>query len=240
MRRIWTKEELETVFRINEAGELERLCQGSRWGRDWRIVDCVDNSQGYCVVSFKGTMIKYHTIIWILMNGSIEDVEVELDHIDGNRVNNRIENLRLVSKRENNQNTHKHRNGRLVGCHLHKCGKWQALVVINGKLIHLGYYSTEAEAHQIYCEALTMLDKSVEEIQEHFNVSQFSSKYNNVSYNKQRNKWEAGIRINGKKIHLGRYTTELEAHQSYCKALELIGQYVDNKQFRNLIEKGAL
>jgi len=164
-RKIWTKEELSEVFRINEKGELERLNgKYSPNGVGWSVVECKTNtSKGYCDVGFQGSIIKYHAIIWVLTNGTIEDVNAELDHIDGNRINNRIENLRLVSTRENQQNRAKHRAGRLPGCRFDKrCNKWQARIEINGKLIHLGLYNTEPEAHQIYLKALDLVASYVD------------------------------------------------------------------------------
>jgi hypothetical protein len=157
-RRIWTREELSEVFRINENGELERLIKGL----DWRIIDCVDNSNGYCRVGYKGTMIQYHTIIWVLINGTIVDAEAVIDHISGNKLDNRIENLRLTTQRKNNQNKKSHRNGRLVGCRLHKCGKWEALIAINGKQISLGLFNTEPEASQVYLKALELIDQYID------------------------------------------------------------------------------
>ena len=234
-RRIYTCEELSKSFRISENGELERLFKSL----GWRIVECKANHcRGYCDVRFKGSNILYHTIVFILHHGTIEDTEAVIDHLSGNKLDNRIENLRLVSNRENALNSHKHRTGRLTGCYFYKRdNKWQAQIRINGKQIGLGSYNTEPEAHQIYSEALTMLNKSVEEIQAYFGIAQFSSNYKGVSYEKQSNKWKAQIQINGKKIHLGLFKTEPEAHQTYLKAVELMEQYIDNDQFRVLLSK---
>lgn len=116
-------------------------------------------------------MIKYHGIKCILTNGTITDKDTVIDHENGDKLDNRIENLKLTTQRENQQNRHKHRNGRLTRCRLHMCGKWEAYIQINGKKISLGLFNTEAEAHETYNEALTMLDKSIEEIQKHFNAN---------------------------------------------------------------------
>jgi hypothetical protein len=239
-RRIYTREELSEVFRINESGELERLNgKYSPNGVGWSVVDCKCNTNtGYCQVQFKESKIRYHAIVYILHHGTIEDVDAEIDHSNGNKLDNRIENLRLVTKRENQQNRESHREGRLVGCSYHKCGKWLALIRINGKNIGLGLYNTEQEAHKVYNEALTMLDKSAEEIQAYFGVAQFSSEYKGVTYDKHCGKWKVSIPINGKHIHLGYYNTEEEAYAIYLKACELIELYVDNKQFRNLLNGG--
>jgi len=165
-RKIYNKEELSTVFRINAACELERLdCRYKE--ETWSVVKCKCNTNnGYCDVGFQGSIIKYHAIIWVLTNGTIEDENAELDHIDGDKLNNRVENLRLVSSRENNQNRVKHRNGRLTGCSFHKrCNKWEAQIRINGKLVCLGLFDTELEAHTIYLKACRLKEQYVDGVQ---------------------------------------------------------------------------
>ena len=62
-----------------------------------------------------------------------------------------------------------------------------------------------------------------------------SSGMTGVIWHKLRKKWQAYIRINKKRIHLGNYNTEEEAHEIYQKALDLIDKYENNKQFRSLI-----
>jgi hypothetical protein len=80
---------------------------------------------------------------------------MEIDHKDGNGLNNQRDNLRLVTHRKNQQNTHNHRNGKLAGAHYFKPDKiWRARIYINGKLTVLGYFKTEQEAHKAYMEAL--------------------------------------------------------------------------------------
>jgi hypothetical protein len=166
-RRIWTREELSEVFRINEAGELERLNgKYSPNGVGWTVVECVDNHRGYCVVGVKSSLIRYSAIIWILHYGTIEDTKAVIDHISGDKLDNRIENLRLVTSRENNQNKVKHRNGKLAGCYLDKCNnKWQAQIVTNSKTLFLGRYDTEQEAHAVYCKACNLIEQYIDNTQ---------------------------------------------------------------------------
>jgi hypothetical protein len=58
--------------------------------------------------------------------------------------NNRIENLRIVTQRENTHNAHS--------------GKWQARIWIDGKLRFIGYFSTPEEAEKAYQVKLAGLD----------------------------------------------------------------------------------
>lgn len=85
-----------------------------------------------------------------------------IDHIDGNGLNNQRSNLRIVSKRKNLQNTHQHRDGKLVGTYLAKDHfrnkPWEARIYINGKSKRLGYFTNEQEAHEAYMKAAQELE----------------------------------------------------------------------------------
>ena len=82
----------------------------------------------------------------------------EVDHIDGDGLNNQRYNLRIVTKRVNHHNQIAHRNGRLVGCYYNKYHKkWKAEIMIDGHRKFLGYYSTELEAHEVYMKAFENL-----------------------------------------------------------------------------------
>lgn len=152
-----TKVELEEVFELID-GQLWRKEYIRKDGRQ-QLRQVVNNNpndggNGYCQVRFKGRLIKYHTIVYILSLGDIPSGYV-IDHIDGNKTNNTICNLRLVTVRENNQNLYIHRQGRLPGCTFYKRnGKWKSQITIKGRNYHLGYFDTELEAHQIYLKAL--------------------------------------------------------------------------------------
>lgn len=77
----------------------------------------------------------------------------EVDHINGNRLDNRKENLRFVGREQNLQNKPKKK-----GCHSQyvgvskKEGRWIAYIGFQGKLQHLGYFDKEVEAASAYNE----------------------------------------------------------------------------------------
>ena len=95
---------------------------------------------------------------WILMHHIAMGYPLygnEIDHIDGNGLNNQRSNLRIVTSRHNDLNRINHRNGRLFGVSWHKVHKkWMTRILINGKRKHLGYFKTEQEAHEVYLKAL--------------------------------------------------------------------------------------
>jgi len=76
-----------------------------------------------------------------------------VDHINGNGLDNRRCNLRVVTHRQNHQNLHINKNNgsKYPGVSYHKAGNaWQARIAINGKEIYLGLAKSEYEAFLIY------------------------------------------------------------------------------------------
>lgn len=153
-------DEVREVFEIID-GQLWRKGYTDSSGRVRRnkLVKNVSNhSDGYCTIKFKNRTVRYHQVIWVLINGDITS-DCILDHIDGDRLNNNIDNLRLVSNRQNSQNRCIHRKGKLPGCNLHEpTGKWRAEIWVGGKNRHIGLYSTEQEAHEAYLKAVQQLE----------------------------------------------------------------------------------
>lgn len=150
MRKPINVEELKRTFRIRD-GNLERINLRRKDGT-WKPVKLrVNHSDGYCQVGFNGKMIYYHVIIWILSTGKDVPSNLQIDHINGNKIDNRIENLRLVTNRVNGQNRKEHRNGKLQGCYYRKLiKKYVGQIKVSGKKIHIGHFATEQEAHEAY------------------------------------------------------------------------------------------
>lgn len=83
---------------------------------------------------------------------------VEVDHINGNKLDNRLSNLRLASKQENARNRGKNSNNRsgYKGvCFAKGSDKWRAYITVDGRQVHLGLHSTPELAYGAYCESLT-------------------------------------------------------------------------------------
>lgn len=78
----------------------------------------------------------------------------QVDHVDGNPLNNRRENLRLASNNQNGKNRKRNSNNTSGFKGVHRVrNKWRAAIKVNYKLIHLGYFDTPKDAHDAYCEA---------------------------------------------------------------------------------------
>ncbi len=104
----------------------------------------------YRKFKFKGKFYQSHRVIWDMNHpeNKLKPGE-EIDHIDHNRFNNRIENLRKVSDSANSRNLSRAVNNKsgVTGVHWYKpYGKWQAQISISGERVHLGYFSDKNDA----------------------------------------------------------------------------------------------
>lgn len=98
---------------------------------------------GYMQLGINGWVYKAHRIAWYLYYGEWPDGDI--DHVNRDRADNRIENLRIVSKRQNTQNSGVFNEG--TGKHN---GKWRARISIDGRQKHIGYFDTEEQAKEAY------------------------------------------------------------------------------------------
>jgi phosphotransferase system IIB component len=105
------------------------------------------NSAGYRQVEVKGKAHMLHHVVWNLEKGKIPK-GMQVDHKDRNRLNNKVENLRLASKSENQINTKvpvTNTTG-FKGVLKTKNGKFQARLGHKGKKLYLGLFKTAEEA----------------------------------------------------------------------------------------------
>lgn len=101
----------------------------------------------YAVAKIKNKHVKLHRLIMNVLDMDYKTVQV--DHINGNTLDNRKCNLRLVTPQQNSFNKSKNNFGKNKHNGVHymkdKC-KWRAYITYNGKWIHIGMYETEDEA----------------------------------------------------------------------------------------------
>ena len=112
---------------------------------------------GYVVVWDGEKLAPVHRLIWQNVNGFVPK-GLEIDHINGVRNDNRLENLRLVTRSQNNQNVRLARvdnqTSGVKGVSLHKqSGKWRARIKIKNRHIHIGNFDTIAQAAEAYSYA---------------------------------------------------------------------------------------
>jgi len=108
------------------------------------IAGCLNN--GYTLISINKTYIHAHRAIFLMHHGFLPEI---VDHIDGNRSNNQLNNLRAATKAQNawNSKLHKHNTSGVRGVSWNKqTKKWRAAINVNGKALHLGRFNDIKEA----------------------------------------------------------------------------------------------
>ena len=113
----------------------------SRYGY-WQISICLD----------KQKVMLAHRLAWFIYYGELPTI---IDHIDGNRLNNSISNLRVCSSRENNLNKTRKSNtksGRKGVSWYKRDSKWEVRIKHKNKNLHLGLFDDIDEASKVYEE----------------------------------------------------------------------------------------
>lgn len=104
------------------------------------------NQLGYWYTCFKGKHLLVHRIIWAMHHGRWP--KAEIDHIDCDPSNNRLENLREATHAQNASNRKPYA-AVAKGVHPTSCG-FKAHITVNGKHYHIGHFKTVEQASAAY------------------------------------------------------------------------------------------
>ena len=131
------------------------ICGSVRNSKTKRILQPGNNSYGYYFVNlYKNGKNKIHKIHRLVANAFIPRVDITktyVDHIDNDRINNTISNLRWCTFQQNQFNRQINNNSisKIKGVSFYKRNnKWRARIRFNNKLIHLGYFDNLEDAKQ--------------------------------------------------------------------------------------------
>ena len=111
------------------------------------------HSNGYWYIQIDGRKYLAHRLAWLITNGALPADQI--DHIDGDRANNRLANLREATNAENQQNLRRAPRGSttgLLGASPHG-GGFKARIRVDGERRHLGQFDTPEQAHAAYLVA---------------------------------------------------------------------------------------
>lgn len=135
-----------------ETGVLYRKFEWGPW-KAGSVAGTVNKKNGYVIVSV-GTEVRRtyraHRLAWLLHYGAWPPDEI--DHINGDRADNRIVNLRAATPGQNLANKQGRRAG-LKGAYPMANGRWRSAIGKNDRFQHLGVFDTEEEAHEAFVAA---------------------------------------------------------------------------------------
>jgi len=110
-------------------------------------------NSGYCSIVFNGTRYQAHRLVYLLHHGYLPEY---IDHIDGNRLNNLIANLRPATKSQNALNKRfdaKNTSG-FRNVYWHKgYKKWRVSLMVGRKTVHIGSFDDLELAGLVAAEA---------------------------------------------------------------------------------------
>ena len=119
-----------------------------------KVAGSVD-ADGYWIIRLDSRTYKAHRVAWVYENGGDIHEDVEIDHRNGDRMNNSISNLRVANDAQNAANAKVRIDNKsgAKGVSWHRrIGKWQAQINECGKRRSLGYYDTVEQASSAYRE----------------------------------------------------------------------------------------
>ena len=144
---ITQKELKEVMYYDPTTGVFTRLAPRTGPMQGNTTVGTLNKPGGYMCMSVKGKRHLAHRLAWIYMMGF--DAEYQVDHKDGDKLNNRWSNLRHVTNACNmqNQKTRSTNTSGFTGvCWSKRQLMWSSTIYINGSSKHLGYHDSALEA----------------------------------------------------------------------------------------------
>lgn len=161
-----TQDYLKSILRYNKTTGLftwrKRPREHFATKRGWNVFNAAyagkeagqTNTNGHTQIRINNRLYMAHRLAWFYIHGVWP--KNELDHINGDKKDNCITNLREATRSENNRNksAYKTNTSGFKGVMWKKeSKKWFAQIQYNLKRIHLGYFDSPEKAHEAYCAA---------------------------------------------------------------------------------------
>lgn len=145
-----TREELLKLLHYDEfTGVFKwRVSRGRvKAGAEAGCIKVNEDGKSYRYVRVNGRMYYGHRLVWLILTGQFPNDQI--DHLDGDGLNNASVNLRTVTNSENGKNVRKRADNAtgVTGVYWDRTyAKWHAQIMLNGKGKHLGYFHNFDEA----------------------------------------------------------------------------------------------
>lgn len=159
LKEIWKPiPSFDGIYEVSNLGNVKsvarfRINQGiPRWHPE-RILKTSAHRQGYIIVFlYKNKIRKTALVHRLVAEAFLGDSKLTVDHINGIPSDNRIENLRYCTQRENNTygRLKRKKTSQYTGVSKTKYGGWYSCIQIGGTTVNLGTFKAEFDAHLAY------------------------------------------------------------------------------------------
>ena len=157
----------EGLYQVSNFGRVKSLDRKSSDGRQLkeRMLNPIINGYGYLVLNLhkngkRKSLYIHQLVAMAFLEHTPNGHKIVVDHIDNDKSNNRLENLQLISNRQNTSKDRKGYSSKYVGVAWDKSkSKWISQIKIDGKIKYLGLFTNEIEAAESYQNALKNLTK---------------------------------------------------------------------------------
>jgi hypothetical protein len=253
----------ETNIEVTRCGRVRRVPKDwirSKFYKHTYEVDLANllKSRGYIVLgvnikNFKLRVLGVHQMVAsVYLNHTISGYSLVVDHIDSDKTNNHVDNLRLVTNRENSSKERTIKSGLPTGVSYNKQNKkYVTIIYIKGSNRFLGYHFNLEDASKAYEDALSSLNKFLKDTDDKGDQNEWFILYSEknkirknkthslpkgIEYSYHKKVFTAKIRINKKKIYLGTY--KIDASNAYQEAASSFEDWIsENKDPNDWIEE---
>ena len=139
----------EGLYQVSNFGRVKSL----RFNKE-KILKTTKNNKGYCCVLITKEKLvknfKVHKLVAVTFLDFSNTENKVIDHLNEIKTDNRVENLQIVSQRENVKSFHRNKKG-FVGTDWHEqTKKWRSRIWIVNKIVHLGLFEKKEDALIFY------------------------------------------------------------------------------------------
>ena len=163
MQEIWKDViDYQGVYQVSNLGNIKSLSRIKfnkgkfPFMANERILKQAIDGNGYYNVSFhkngkRNTVHPHKLVAESFLGHKRCGLKLVVDHINNNPLDNRLENLQVITQRQNATKDRTNKTSKYAGVSWHKAlNKWRSYIKINDKQIHLGYFINEEEASEVY------------------------------------------------------------------------------------------
>ena len=149
----------EGIYQVSNLGNIKSL----KFNKEKVLNPCCNSADRYyrvnLLINGKSTSRLVHQLLAeSFLNHKRCGTKLVVNHIDFDRANNNINNLEIVTFRENTNQKHLKSSSKYVGvCWDKNRNKWNSKIRINGKMVNLGRFENELDASKAYQEKLNNL-----------------------------------------------------------------------------------